>query len=76
MGRLKTGTPARVKLSSLKLEEMEVQPGEKPTPWMSKRQIVKKHQKQLPCYITRTNNRTHEIIRKKSNSLENFLIKI
>ena len=44
MGRLKTGTPARVKLSSLKLEEMEAQPGEKPTPWMSKRNIVKKHQ--------------------------------
>ena len=67
MGRLKTGTPARVKLSSLKLEEMEAQPGEKPTPWMSKRNIVKKHQKQLPCYITRTNKKTHKIIKNNTH---------
>ena len=35
MGRLKTGTPARVKLSSLNLSVMEEQPGEEPTPFMS-----------------------------------------
>ena len=35
MGRLKTGTPARIKMSSIDLSVMEIQPGERPTPWMS-----------------------------------------
>ena len=35
MGRLKTGTPPRIKLSSIDINKMEEQPGEKPTPWMS-----------------------------------------
>ena len=64
MGRLKTGTPARIKLSSINLLDMEEQPGEKPTPWMSLASPPKKHQKQLSCYITRTNKKTHEIINK------------
>lgn len=63
MGRLKTGTPARVKLSSLNLSVMEEQPGEEPTPFMSLRGAVEEHQKQLSCYITRTNPNTHEIIK-------------
>jgi tRNA uridine 5-carboxymethylaminomethyl modification enzyme len=63
MGRLKTGTPARVKLSSLNLSVMEEQPGEEPTPFMSLRGEIKEHQKQLSCYITRTNSNTHEIIK-------------
>ena len=63
MGRLKTGTPARVKLSSLNLSVMEEQPGEEPTPFMSLRGEVEEHQKQLSCYITRTNQNTHEIIK-------------
>jgi len=63
MGRLKTGTPARIKLSSIDLSLMEEQPGEKPTPWMSLAKPPKKHQKQLSCFITRTNKTTHEIIR-------------
>ena len=63
MGRLKTGTPARVKLSSLNLSVMEEQPGEEPTPFMSLRGEVEQHQKQLSCYITRTNPNTHEIIK-------------
>ena len=64
MGRLKTGTPARVKLSSLDLSVMEEQPGEEPTPFMSLRGETGKHQKQLSCYITRTNKETHKIIDK------------
>ena len=64
MGRLKTGTPARVKLSSLDLSVMEEQPGEEPTPFMSLRGETEKHQKQLSCYITRTNKETHKIINK------------
>ena len=63
MGRLKTGTPARVKLSSLNLSAMEEQPGEEPTPFMSLRGEIEEHQKQLSCYITRTNSNTHEIIK-------------
>ena len=62
MGRLKTGTPARVKLSSLDLESMEEQPGEEPTPWMSKQGKNNKHIKQISCYITRTNPETHKEI--------------
>ena len=67
MGRLKTGTPARIKLSSIDLNKMEEQPGEKPTPWMSIYNRPKKHQKQLSCFITRTNKNTHEIIEKNTH---------
>ena len=62
MGRLKTGTPARIKLTSLDLDRMEEQPGEKPTPWMSKKGKNSKHIKQISCYITRTNPETHKEI--------------
>ena len=67
MGRLKTGTPARIKLSSINLNKMEIQPGEKPTPWMSLYDTPKKHKKQLPCYIARTNEKTHKIIRENTH---------
>ena len=62
MGRLKTGTPARIKLSSINLSAMDEQPGETPTPHMS---LLKPPTSQLPqisCYITRTNKNTHQII--------------
>ena len=62
MGRLKTGTPARIKLTSLDLDRMEEQPGERPTPWMSKKGKNSKHIKQISCYITRTNPETHKEI--------------
>ncbi len=64
MGRLKTGTPARIKYSSINTSVMEEQPGERPTPWMSLYNQPKKHQKQLSCFITRTNKETHKIIKK------------
>ena len=67
MGRLKTGTPARIKLSTIDLSKMEIQPGEKPTPWMSLYNTPKKHQKQLPCYIARTNEQTHKIIKENTH---------
>ena len=67
MGRLKTGTPARIKMSSINLSVMETQPGERPTPWMSLYKRPGRHQKQIPCYITRTNKRTHEIIRRNTH---------
>ncbi len=67
MGRLKTGTPARIKFSSISTSCMEEQPGEKPTPWMSLNNRPKKHQKQLSCFITRTNKKTHEIIKENTH---------
>ena len=67
MGRLKTGTPPRIKLSSINTNLMEEQPGERPTPWMSLNERPKKHQKQLSCFITRTNKTTHEIIKKNTH---------
>ncbi|MAX49441.1 MAG: tRNA uridine-5-carboxymethylaminomethyl(34) synthesis enzyme MnmG [Gammaproteobacteria bacterium] len=67
MGRLKTGTPARIKLSSINLGAMEEQPGEKPTPWMSLANPPKKHKKQLSCFITRTNKNTHKIIKENTH---------
>ena len=67
MGRLKTGTPPRIKLSSININLMEEQPGERPTPWMSLNERPKKHQKQLSCFITRTNKTTHEIIKKNTH---------
>ncbi len=67
MGRLKTGTPARIKLSTISTSDMEEQPGEKPTPWMSLYNKPKRHQKQLSCFITRTNKKTHDIIKKNTH---------
>jgi tRNA uridine 5-carboxymethylaminomethyl modification enzyme len=67
MGRLKTGTPARIKLSSINLSAMEEQPGQTPTPCMS---LLKPPISQLPqisCYITRTNKNTHQIISKNTH---------
>ena len=63
MGRLKTGTPARIRTSSINLKKLEEQPGERPTPWMSLYNRPKKHQKQLSCYVARTNQETHKIIK-------------
>ena len=62
MGRLKTGTPARIKMSSLNLGVMEEQPGDNPTPFMSSLQKKHPHPTQLPCYITRTTPATKKII--------------
>ena len=67
MGRLKTGTPPRIKLSSINTKAMEEQPGEKPTPWMSLYNKPKKHQKQLSCFITRTNSESHNIIEQNTH---------
>tara|TARA_Y100000766_G_scaffold278064_1_gene284325 strand:+ start:2382 stop:4199 length:1818 start_codon:yes stop_codon:yes gene_type:complete len=62
MGRLKTGTPARIKLSSIDLNLMDEQPGDPNPPSMSALQPPKKKLPQISCYITRTNKATHKII--------------
>ena len=62
VGRLKTGTPPRVNSHTVDFDAMEVQPGdEPPVPFsFSTKKIV---QQQMPCYLTYTNEKTHQIIR-------------
>ena len=62
MGRLKTGTPARIKLSSIDLSRMDEQPGDPNPPSMSVLQPPTTKLPQTSCYITRTNKTTHKII--------------
>jgi tRNA uridine 5-carboxymethylaminomethyl modification enzyme len=63
VGRLKTGTPPRIDRRSVDLSVMEVQPGDSPEPVFSFMGDRSMHPPQLPCWITHTNPRTHEIIR-------------
>lgn len=63
VGRLKTGTPPRIDIRSIDLSVMQVQPGDTPEPVLSFMGSVKDHPQQVNCYITHTNERTHEIIR-------------
>jgi len=63
IGRLKTGTCARIDAKSVDISVMEVQPGDTPPPPFSFRTDRKTfNPKQLPCYVTYTNEHTHEII--------------
>lgn len=61
--RLKTGTPARIDIRSLNLSVMQEQPGDNPTPIFSFIGSRSDQPKQIPCYITYTNEKTHQIIR-------------
>jgi tRNA uridine 5-carboxymethylaminomethyl modification enzyme len=63
-GRLKTGTPPRLDGSSLDYRVMTAQPGDEPTPVFSFLGRPEEHPPQVACYITRTTERTHEIIRR------------
>ncbi|WP_097459507.1 tRNA uridine-5-carboxymethylaminomethyl(34) synthesis enzyme MnmG [Mangrovitalea sediminis] len=63
VGRLKTGTPPRIDGKSVDFSVMAPQPGDTPTPVMSFLGSVEEHPQQVNCFITRTNERTHEIIR-------------
>jgi len=62
VGRLKTGTPPRIDGRSLDYSVMQEQPGDDPAPVFSFLGDVGQHPQQLPCWITHTNARTHEII--------------
>jgi len=63
IGRLKTGTCARIDAKSVDISVMEVQPGDTPPPPFSFRtDKVTFNPKQLPCYVTYTNEATHKII--------------
>ncbi len=63
VGRLKTGTPPRLDRRSVDTSVMDVQPGDSPEPVFSFIGRREMHPQQLPCWITHTNERTHEIIR-------------
>jgi tRNA uridine 5-carboxymethylaminomethyl modification enzyme len=63
VGRLKTGTPPRLDGRSLDYTVMTVQPGDEPRPVFSFLGRTQDHPRQLPCHITATNERTHELIR-------------
>jgi tRNA uridine 5-carboxymethylaminomethyl modification enzyme len=62
-GRLKTGTPPRIDGRSIDFSELQEQPGDDPAPVFSYLGNRDMHLRQLPCWITHTNARTHEIIR-------------
>ncbi|MBP8813243.1 MAG: tRNA uridine-5-carboxymethylaminomethyl(34) synthesis enzyme MnmG [Laribacter sp.] len=63
VGRLKTGTPPRIDGRSIDFSVLEMQPGDDPAPVFSFRGSRDMHPQQLPCWVTHTNLRTHEIIR-------------
>ncbi len=63
LGRLKTGTCARIDAKTIDFGKMEIQPGdEEPIPFSFRTDKESFNPTQLPCYITYTNERTHEII--------------
>ncbi len=63
MERLKTGTPARIDARSIDFSQLEVQHGDNPTPVFSYMGSRAEQPRQVPCHITYTNEKTHDIIR-------------
>ncbi len=63
VGRLKTGTPPRLDGRTIDFSMLEVQPGDDPAPVFSFVGSRDMHPAQVPCWVTHTNERTHEIIR-------------
>lgn len=61
--RLKTGTPPRLDARTIDFSVMQEQPGDEPTPYFSFISEKGSHPQQIPCYITYTNENTHDIIR-------------
>ncbi len=63
VARLKTGTPPRIDARSIDFDVLETQPGDDPVPVFSYLGHADQHPRQVPCHITYTNERTHELIR-------------
>ncbi len=63
VGRLKTGTPPRLDGRSIDFSVLQRQPGDDPVPVFSFLGSAQQHPRQIPCWITHTNLRTHDIIR-------------
>ncbi len=62
-GRLKTGTPPRLDARTIDFSVMTEQPGDDPVPVFSFLGHAAQHPRQLPCWMTQTNARTHDVIR-------------
>lgn len=63
VGRLKTGTPPRIDSRSINYSVLMEQPGDEPTPVFSFIGSNSQHPRQIPCWITQTNEKTHDLIR-------------
>jgi len=63
VGRLKTGTPPRIDGRSIDFSVIDEQPGDSPEPVFSFLGVREMHPRQLPCWITHTNEKTHALIR-------------
>ncbi|KPD04036.1 tRNA uridine-5-carboxymethylaminomethyl(34) synthesis enzyme MnmG [Moellerella wisconsensis] len=63
VNRLKTGTPPRIDARTIDFSQLGIQLGDNPTPVFSFLGNKDQHPEQLPCYITYTNEKTHEVIR-------------
>ena len=61
--RFKTGTPARINRKSIDFSKMEIQEGQKDIEAFSLEDEIDENKEQLPCYLTYTNQKTHDIIR-------------
>ncbi|MCE7537305.1 tRNA uridine-5-carboxymethylaminomethyl(34) synthesis enzyme MnmG [Aliivibrio fischeri] len=61
--RLKTGTPPRIDARSVDFSGLEAQPGDNPTPVFSFLGKREHHPQQVNCFITHTNEKTHDVIR-------------
>jgi len=62
VGRLKTGTPPRLDGRTIDYDKLKIQPGDEPVPVFSFIGNEQQHPRQIPCHITCTNERTHQII--------------
>ena len=76
MGRLKTGTPPRLNGDTINYSQLIEQPGDKPRPVFSFMGNAADHPEQINCYIARTNEKTHDHIKKslKNSPLFNGVI--
>lgn len=63
VSRLKTGTPPRIDARTIDFSAMQEQPGDEQLPVFSFMGKVSDHPEQIPCYITHTNEQTHDVIR-------------
>jgi len=63
VGRLKTGTPPRIDGRTIDFSRLQEQPGDRPEPVFSFMGRRETHPRQVSCWITHTNERTHEIVR-------------
>lgn len=63
VGRLKTGTPPRIDARTIDFSQLAVQLGDTPMPVFSFLGNVDQHPEQMPCHITYTNEKTHDVIR-------------